>query len=347
MFKKILIIRIGNIGDVLFVTPVVRKLRKVFDSAQIDILTSPQGKIVVEKNPYLTNVFVYRKFHKITRWLKKRILFNKLFLNKYDLCVVFESNLEYTEFAYKIAKHALRIGIDSEFGKKFLHEMKEFSRSRHAVENYLDVISKLLNIEVSGSDYCMDFFFTEDGDRVTPAKNSGNDFFIVHSSCSSYLPSKSWEIDKFAQVTKYLTSRGFKVFITGAVSDAEPNLLLEKLKNEKNIYSFIGRNLHEVANLIKEAKAVVCLDTGILHITRALGKPLVCLFGPSDPLHTGPIGPGVYKVIRKDFSCGPCQYSADYKKAQKAKCLDGKITPCMKAIEAEEVIKNLETIIDG
>jgi len=380
MFKKILIVRIGNIGDVLFATPVIRKLRKVFGNAQIDILTSPQGKVVVEKSPYLNNIFIYRKFHKIERWFKKRKLLKGLLLNKYDLCVVLESNLEYTKFAYEISRHALRIGIDSEFGKKFLHKTEEFSRKRHAVENYLSVVSKLLNIELAGDDYSMDFFFTpleKAADRVgdgyqdednglklissrssltgfTTCADSGNlgkekgkGFFIVHSSCSSYLPSKSWEIDKFAEVAKYLTIHGFSVFITGAISDCEPKLLLEKLKNEKNIHSFIGKNLYEVASLIKQAKGVICLDTGILHITRALNKPLVCLFGPSDPLHTGPIGPGIYKVIRKDFRCGPCQYFADYNKKQKEKCLDGKITPCMKAIEVEEVIKSLNSIIDG
>jgi ADP-heptose:LPS heptosyltransferase len=347
MFKKILIIRIGNIGDVLFVTPAIRKLRKIFKDARIDILTSPQAKVAVEQNPYLNNIFVYRKFHKIARWFKKRKLSNVLLRNKYDLCIVFESNLEYTKLAYEIAKEALRIGVDSEFGRKFLHKTKEFSYSCHAIENYLDVVSKLLNIEPSNDDYSMDFFFKEKIDSKNPGNDKDKGFFIVHSSCSSYLPSKAWEIEKFANVSKYLTSRGFSVFVTGAISDKEPKLLLEELKNEKNIYSFIGKSLHEVAGLIKQAKGVVCLDTGILHISRALNKPLVCLFGPSDPLHTGPIGPGTYKIIRKDFNCGPCQYFVNYKKEQKEKCLDGKITPCMEAIEAEEVIKNLETIIDG
>ncbi|MDD4182230.1 MAG: glycosyltransferase family 9 protein [Candidatus Omnitrophica bacterium] len=347
MFKKILIIRIGNIGDVLFVTPVIRCLRKVFGEAQIDILTSPQGRVVVEQNPYLNNIFVYRKFHKIERWFKKRKLFKALLRNKYDLCIVFESNLEYTKFAHEIAKDALRIGVASEFAKKFLHKTKEFSYSRHAIENYLDVVSKLLNIEISNDDYSMDFFLKENMGNKNPGNGKDKGFFIVHSSYSSYLPSRAWEIEKFAHIAKYLTSRGFSVFVTGAISDKEPKLLLEELKNEKNIYSFIGKSLQEAACLIKQAKGVLCLDTGILHISRALNKPIVCLFGPSDPYHTGPIGPGTYKTIRKDFNCGPCQYFASYKKEQKEKCLDGKITPCMKAIEAEEVIKNLEAIIDG
>jgi heptosyltransferase-2 len=342
MFKKILIVRIGNIGDVLFVTPTIRKLRKVFKDARIDILTSPQGRVVVERNPYLNNIFIYRKFHKIERWFKKRRLRGELLRNNYDLCIVFESNLEYTKFAHEVAPQALRIGVASEFAKKFLHKTEEFSYSCHALENYLGIISKLLDIKLADDDYNMDFFFEEKTNNTLYGKN----IFIIHSSCSSYLPSKAWEIGKFAKVARYLTHRGFSVFITGAAADKEPKLLLEELKNEKDVHNFTGKNLFEAAGLIKQSCGVVCLDTGILHISRALNKPVICLFGPSDPLHTGPIGPGLYKTIRKDFNCGPCQYFVAYNEEQKKKCLDGNITPCMKAIEAEEVIEILEGVIN-
>jgi ADP-heptose:LPS heptosyltransferase len=328
----------------LFVTPVIRKLRGVFSQAQIDILTSPQGKIVVENNPHLNNVFVYKKFHKIERWFKRRRLSRRISSHRYDLCIVFESNLEYTKFAYKICKSALRIGIKSKFSDVFLHKAREFSYRRHALENYLGVLSELLGINICENDYGMDFFISKTEDS---SQTYSNDFFIVHSSCSSYLPYKGWEMGNFLEISNYLVNQGFDVFITGQVNDKEPKFLLEKLRNNKRIHSFVGRSLDEVASLIKRSKGVLCLDTGLLHISRALNKPVVCLFGPSDPQHTGPLGKGIYRVIRKDFSCGPCQYFADYKRGEKERCLDGKVTPCMKAIEASEVIGVLRELIDG
>jgi ADP-heptose:LPS heptosyltransferase len=158
MFKKILIIRIGNVGDVLFATPVIRKLRKTLKEASIDILTSPQGEPIVEANPYLNEIFIYHKFHKFLRWFKRRKLLNSLIRRKYDLCVVLESNFEYTQFAYRVSPKALCIGIDSPFSKKFLNKSVEFSNKRHAIENYLYVLSQLLDIEIEALDFNMDFF---------------------------------------------------------------------------------------------------------------------------------------------------------------------------------------------
>lgn len=347
MFNKILLIRIGNIGDVLFVTPVIRKLRKTFNGATIDILTSPQAKPVVEANLYLNNIFIYHKFHKFLRWFKRRQFLKKLSTRRYDLCVVLESNFEYTQFAYRVFPEALRIGIYSEFSKNFLDKSIEFSKKRHAIENYLYVLSELLGIKINEEDFTMDFPFSKPAEQLYQELKAHieNGFFIIHSSCSNYLPYKGWQIDKFAQIVDFLVSRGIDVFITGSPKDKEPRLLIDKIKNKKRIYNFVGRNLCEVAFLIKHSKGILCLDTGILHIARALNKPTACLFGPSDPHHTGPIGNGIYKVIRKDFPCGPCHYAPTYRLKEKANCLNGEVTPCMKAIETQEVIEAVQSIL--
>jgi lipopolysaccharide heptosyltransferase II len=349
MFQKILLVRIGNIGDVLFATPVIRKLRKTFKEAAIDILTSPQGEPVLEANPYLNEIFIYHKFHKFFRWFKRKKLLNSLIRREYDLCVVLESNFEYTQFAHRASPKALRIGIDSPFSKKFLNKSVEFSNKRHAIENYLYVLSQLLDIEIEALDFNMDFFLKGPDEQLyqESKRHIEKGFFVIHSSCSNYLPYKGWPIDNFVSVADYLINHGLSVFITGSLKDKEPRFLLDKIKDKQGVYNFIGRNLHEVAFLIKHAKGVLCLDTGILHIARALNTPLVGLFGPSDTRHTGPVGPGVYQVIRKDFSCGPCHYSPEYRLKEKANCLDGNVTACMKAIEVEEVIGAIQSIIHG
>jgi ADP-heptose:LPS heptosyltransferase len=348
MFKKILLVRIGNIGDVLFTTPVIRKLRSSFPTAIIDIVTSPQGQIAVQGSPYIDNIFIYQKFPKLQRWFKRKIFINQLLKKKYDLCIVLESNLEYTQFAYRACPRALRIGIDSQFAQKFLNKTIEFSRKKHALENYLCVLSELLGIKTDPEDYAMDFFFTPpDSLKKELYQYVKGGFFVIHPSCSQGLPYRGWQADKLITVIKYLTAQGLNIFITGTAEDKEPALLLKELSGESLVHSFIGRSFNELACLIKNAKGIFCFDTGILHLARALGTPLLALFGPSDPKHTGPIGIGIYKVIRKDFSCGPCQYFADYRLAKKANCLNGNVTACMKAIEAEEVILAIKDIVHG
>ena len=347
--KKILIIRIGNIGDVLFATPIIRILRKQYPQAVLDMVTSPQAQVVVRFNPYLNNVFIYKKFHRLQRMLFRKIFIEQLKKQHYDLCVVLESNKEYTNFARKICLKALRIGIESEFSGKNLHRSTEFSYKCHTVENYLKIVFKLLKIPLDKECCNMDFFYPEPDEELKRIikEHSKKGFFIIHSSCSSSLPYKGWEIDKLVEVTRGIIKKGFDVFITGAAMDKEPSILLSVLNNEQGVFSFLGKSLYEVAYLIKNSRGILCYDTGILHIAQALKVPFVTLFGPSDIIHTGPIiGNKKYEVIKKDFKCGPCQYSPQYHQKEKEFCLDGKVTKCMSAIMVEEVMAAINRIID-
>ena len=347
MFKKILVIRIGNIGDVLFATPLIRILRKHYPQAVLDIVTSPQAQIVVKFNPYLNNVFIYKKFPRLQRIFLRKVFIEHLKKQHYDLCIVLESNKEYANFAKTICPNALRIGLESEFSEKNLHKTIEFSQKCHAIENYLKIAANL-NLPLDEACCSMDFFYPEPEEELKRMikGHAKKGFFIIHSSCSSYLPYRGWEIEKLAQVSKNIVNKGLDVFITGAATDREPKLLLSMLNSEQGVFSFLGKSLYEVAYLIKNSRGILCCDTGILHIAKALKVPLIALFGPSDVNHTGPIGSGKHEAIRKDFNCGPCHYSPQYRQKEKEFCLDGKVTKCMSAITVEEVMAAISRIIN-
>ncbi|MEI8349194.1 MAG: glycosyltransferase family 9 protein [Candidatus Omnitrophota bacterium] len=347
MFKKILIVRIGNIGDVLFTTPLIRILRKNLPHTYIDMLTSAQASVVVEKNPYLNRVFIYKKFHRLERWIRRKILLQKLISQNYDLCIVLESNPEYTNFSYQAAKRAFRAGISAELSNKFLNRSVVFSRDHHAIENYLRIIPELFKIKITADDYQMDFFMDEPPEALKNELEGyrKNGYVVLHPSCSCGLPYRGWPIEKFVEVVRYLTEKQIAVFITGIPADEETQNLLKQLSAEPNVHAFIGRSINEVGYLLKHSKGLLCLDTGILHLARALDVPLVSLFGPSAKHHTGPIGNGRYKVISKDFACSPCQYFPEHRKEEKAKCMDGNVPACMIEITPVEVLAAIDEII--
>ena len=91
------------------------------------------------------------------------------------------------------------------------------------------------------------------------------------------------------------------------------------------------------------AKAIVCLDSGTLHLATAVstGK-VISLFGPSNSVHTGPYPEDVsqWKVVR-DLSCqiGPCNTFPREKIPQE--CLYAEFTPCMERISVESVWRAL------
>jgi ADP-heptose:LPS heptosyltransferase len=307
-----------------------------------------QAEVVVKFNPYLSNVFIYKKFHRLQRLFLRKIFIAQLKKQHYDLCIMLESNEEYASFAKKICPDALRIGVESEFSENNLHKTIGFSRECHAIENYLKIASKL-DIQLDKDCCNMDFFLPEPDERLKLLikEHSKNGFFIIHPSCSRGLPYRGWEIDKLAKIAKGIAEKGLDVFITGAATDKEPGLLLSIVNNEQSVFSFLGKSLYEVAYLIKNSRGILCYDTGILHVAQALKAPFVGLFGPSDVKHTGPIGGGKFEVVKKDFSCGPCQYNPQYHSKEKEFCMSGEVTKCMSAITAEEAMAAVNRVIDS
>ena len=92
-------------------------------------------------------------------------------------------------------------------------------------------------------------------------------------------------------------------------------------------------DLKELVALIAGARAVVSNDTGPMHIAAAFNKPLVALFGPTDPVKTGPYGwqkNKNFRVIKSGVSCSPC-----FKK----KCSN---FVCMDNISVDEVFEAIE-----
>ena len=344
--ERILIVRIGNIGDVLMTTPLARKLKGMFPRAEIDFVVSPHAEFAVRANPYIDRVYVYRKYRKALRKIRRFFFKRALRKNKYKMCFVLESNREYMRFAYDVSgQNTLKIGYDGYECSGLLDKKREYSYEAHVIENQLFLLRDFLGTDISENDFKMDFCFPESvsakmKEVLDKELDTIGKYYVVHPGCTEYLPLRAWNAEKFAEVINFITGRGRHVFITGSNNDREVIANIMKCcKNKREVTIFAGRDIWEAARVVSKARGVLSLDTGILHLTRALGVPLIGLFGPSAPAHTGPIGAGEYTALRKEFKCGPCHYYPAYRMEEKKKCLDGKITPCMKAITAREVME--------
>jgi len=93
---------------------------------------------------------------------------------------------------------------------------------------------------------------------------------------------------------------------------------------EKTVAPLIGgidvtgqTTLRQLVALLERAELVIANDSGPMHIATALGRPLVTMFGPTNPIRTGPYG-RLDSVVRVDIPCSPC-YS---KKCSHISCLN-------------------------
>lgn len=323
--RKILIINLAFIGDVILTTPVARGLKAQFPHASIDMLVIPAALSVAELNPYVENVFVYDKRGKHKKMLQLWALVRKLRTQKYDLTVSTNFALRNPMMAWATGA-PYRVGYDAQHGKWFLTHAVHGVRTqyRHECENQLDVL-KPLGIKVEDSSLKMDVRI-EDLDYIqTVVKRTSGKKLVVICPAGSY-QRKSWNTPGYAQVIREISAQADCCLIGGKAETALLNEINDLSGNAAQVFDGT-LTLGQVAALLKRADLLISVDTGPLHIGQAVGTPILGIFGPTDPHIWGPRNPHD-SVIYNPVDCSPCW--------GKGECNGHR---CMADILPEEVIK--------
>ena len=120
-------------------------------------------------------------------------------------------------------------------------------------------------------------------------------------------PNKRWPAENFAELVR-LTAKNFPAARFAILGDAEDKPLGEIISRAapERCLNLCGEtSLPEMIEWLRLCDLMVTNDTGPMHVAAALGKPLVALFGPTEPRRTGPYGQ-LENVLRIDLPCSPC-----------------------------------------
>ena len=148
---------------------------------------------------------------------------------------------------------------------------------------------------------------------------------------ATYGLAKCWYPDRFGELGKRLVKK-WKASVLLFGKAEEKTIAQEILRHlgDGGIDLTGQTGLLQLAAVLENCRLLATNDTGTMHLAAAAGTPVVAIFGPTDPVTTGPWGEG-HRVVRKEVSCSPCLK---------------RICPtdhrCMKEISVEEV----EEIVD-
>jgi heptosyltransferase-2 len=144
---------------------------------------------------------------------------------------------------------------------------------------------------------------------------------------------KRWPTESFAALADRLSEEGWRPVLLGSGRDRE---LAEAVKSRLEVLDLVGRTMMESAAVIARLRAVVGGDTGLMHVSRAVGTPALLLFGPTDPgAHT--LEPHA-QALRLGLPCQPCH--SEGKRACPLKHHD-----CMKKLGVERVLSALRPLL--
>ncbi len=300
--KKIIVIRQHNqFGDVLCTVPLLRVLHSKFQPDELAVVVSPQNIAALEGCPYVTSLIEYDKLS----FYKKPSLFFK-FIKKlrsgYDVLLV-PSNVSisltndimafFVKAPIKIGPRSLEnvsnktssvydVAVDLQWGDKIVHQSYRNMK-----------IATLLGVEQEGDTGELEYKVREDLSAEAKAflKKIGNNSsrkIAIHAGAGK-APNR-WDAGNFARLAELLHDElGAELYLTEGPMDHE---IMDKLANLMKVPFVRIRNraIPLVAAFLERMNLVVTNDTGIMHLSAAVGTSTLSLFGHTDPLQWAPIG---------------------------------------------------------
>ncbi len=333
-FKKILLIKLSAIGDVIHAIPVLNKLRQRYPNARIDWLVTPAIAELLQHNPAISNVIEFSRDEWSAPWtpapyVSAARLVATLRAAEYDLVIDLQGQMRSAVFAFLSGAPA-RIGFDKPRADAFTslpriipqearkhawrgaregawlaytHTIDLPTLDMHPVERYLR-IGATLGLD----DGPADFSFPIPPEANTRIAALLDYYDISKAKLAAIAPGTNWETKQwraggFAEVARHFLQKGFAVALIG--SDRERDLCAEVASLAPGAINFAGEtSLSELAALVSHAAICVTNDSGPMHIAVALGRPVVSVFGPTDPVWAGPFRNGI--VVRENVPCSPC-----------------------------------------
>lgn len=313
--RKVLLISLSNIGDIILTLPVLSALKKEFPQAAIDVMAGPNGREIFERHPYTAAFLEYNKFAKLQ---EKQALIRNLRKNRYDLIVDLRNSL-------------LPFLIGSKYRTSVAH-----SHSRRPVHKKLQHLQKLkaLGLDCANAPFC---FYVDKKDREFVAallhnQNIKRPFVVVSPGAKSHI--KRWTKEGFALACDRIISElEMDVIMVGDAEDKKIIARITPLMKGRAV-DLSGRlNLRQLGALIEKANLLITNDSAPMHIGSSLGAKVLAIFGPTDPEKYGPTHDESV-IVRRELPCAPCEV---------AQCKEN--YECMKLITAEEVFRAAKELL--
>lgn len=293
-------------------TPVIKAVREAFPTAYIAMMVRPYTKDIVSGNPFLNEVIVYDKDGPQKGFFGNLKFASGLRKTKFDLAII----LHPTNRAHLIswaARIPVRLGYDRKLG--FLLTKKVFHKKQlglmHEAEYNLELL-KEIGIEAKDKTLFMPVKPEDekwaDGFLRENKISKDNPLVCVHPAASCV--SKRWPVEKFARLIDGLTEKlEAQVVVFTAESDAKIIEEISRLSRYKKFFILKGVGLPKIAALLKKSRLLISNDSGPVHVSVAVGTPVIAIFGRKQPglspKRWGPLGKKDV-VLHKDSGCAVC-----------------------------------------
>lgn len=300
--KKIMLIKLRGIGDVVCSTIVLDNLREDFPEARIDFLTEKPSSFGLKGLKQIDNVLIFDR-----KSLAQRLkLAWQVRMTNYDLVFDFFCNPSSAQITF-FSGAKYRIGFPLR-GRKYAYNFygPEERSTWHNAILHLKMLEKFgLTVKKHTLHYSLSEsskLFAENYFRETFGEND----FVVGICPTGSWASKKCDAEKFAEIA-YLVIQKYRarvLILWGKGDEADGEKLLGLLK-DRAVYA-PPTSILEMSALISKCKFLLANDSGPMHISTALDTPVLSIHGPTAPELQGPFGDKHEWINLPELDCIIC-----------------------------------------
>jgi heptosyltransferase-2 len=339
--KKILIIRLSSLGDVILTTPVIAALKAKFPHSELFLLTKARYGDLLRNDPRISSLVEFDPAGKDRGLSGFMSLISELRSHDFDLLVDLHANLRSFLIRY-LVKSRVKLKYRKRWLRRLLMVHFKFLRTKavRTVDSYLEHLKKL-GVQALERNPLI-FLSQEDlgyADHFLLEQQVKKDDIVVGVHPGAKWETKRWNEEKFARVCRSLAETpGYKILLLGDESEAKLVGEIGKDVPDDRLVKAVGFPLGKVMSLIKRCDCFITNDSGPMHIASALGVPVVAIFGPTHPkLGFAPVG-SRNLVLCADVKCSPCSLHGEKRCGKRSRF-------CMDLIEPDMVIEAVERLL--
>ena len=325
--KKILIIRMSSIGDIVLATSFLKSVKQKYPDGEIHFLIKKEFSELVKNHPSIDKLISFdKKLGLIELFRMGKFLRN----NNYD--IIFDIH---SVFRTRILSLFLRKNLFKQIRKPRLRRFLLFYGYQNFFEKSFSHIKMYHTLLNQDKTFPPTNLFIEDEE-----KNETKKFLVKNNIGDNYIAvvpgaawsQKQWSIDNYNNLmTRLIESFNSKIVILGATND----IICDQIIKDDRIVNLKDKtSLRMAMGIVKYAQHTLGSDTGLLHISEAMGTPVTMILGPTSRETGARVTLSNSKVIEnKDLWCRPCSQNGSrpcYRKEQY----------CMSKINSEKVFDN-------
>ncbi len=332
--KRLALIRLDHLGDVLLTLPAMESIVKALPGIQIDIFVGPWSVDLIHLSNLPVGIKVFKapwfdrlgygssSFQAIR---KLAAIFKK---EEYDLVIDFRGDFRHLA-AMRMAGIPNRIGYNRTGGGFLLTFKGQWKAELHETLRNLDLLEQI-GIKPSSASFYPRIYPSEEeiqkGVQTAQSLDLNGPMIAIHATCGA--SSKRWPAAYWRELIQRLPA-GYSVVMVGAASEKEDMMEIIKGCSRRVIVAAGIMELPVLAAFLKQCQLFIGVDSGPAHIAAAVGTPVLSIFsGANLVAQWAPRGEKVL-VLQEKTKCSPCE---------RLECPLG--NECMRQLKVSKVVQS-------